>query len=183
MTPLTESPDDMTNITSTSGSSEYLDQIHKLERKFIADAAKAKEERQKELNNITDMKKAIENGNKQVIHIFEENVTSIQATSNAAMERSIQNKKMMIEMQTCMTQMARVIIQLAPMQGCEENFASECDKLKELLMKTGQMQPTLDEASRWKMDWNAFESDDEEEDYNLYNDEAASTNGGASHTS
>jgi hypothetical protein len=179
-THMTESPDDATNVTSTTGSSEYMDQIRQLERKFVADAAKAKEERRKELNNIADMKKAIENGNKQVIRIFEENVTSIRATSNAAMERSIQNEKTMVEMQTCITQLARVVVQLAPMQGREETFASERDKLKELIMKTGQTKRSHDEVSDTKMDWNDYES--EEDDFDLY-DDAAGTEEGASRTS
>ena len=146
--------DDVTVATSHSFSSEYTNQIRALERKMYAKNAKAATARKKEMDDIKAMKTALENGNKQVIRLFESSVATVKATSEAAMTRTIQNEKTMMEMQACMNQMARVMVQLAPQEGSEASFNTERERLRAMIT-TAPLKRSFDTIDGDPMEWNA----------------------------
>ena len=141
-----DAPDDMTTATNTSLSSEYTDMIRALERKMVTENAKVINDRMKEKKEIADMKKSIDDGNKQVIRLFETTVASVKATSDEALKRTNQNEKTLLDMKACMNQMARVVVQLTPRDGSEEPFNIEREKLRAMIATPVQTKRTYDEV-------------------------------------
>ena len=131
--------DDATAATSVSMSSEMLDNARKLEARFLSASKQHNATVKDQLNEIKSMKEAIANSNKQVIKMFETSVTPIQEKAEQALERTIAQEKTQTEMQVCMQQMARVLVNIP--NGPTESptslpFAYEQDRLRDLLKST-----------------------------------------------